>query len=48
MRCNAWLLDEAAKIPYLVSTVWPENYLPVKKPDRILGMPDFKDMQVML
>ena len=46
VRCNAWLLDEDAKIPYLVSTFWPENYQPAKKPDRILGMPDFKDMQV--
>ena len=46
VRCNAWLLDKDAKIPYLVSTVWPENYRPEKKPDRILGMPDLKDMQV--
>ena len=46
VRCNAWLLDQEAKIPYLVSTVWPETYRPEKKPDRILGMPDYKDMQV--
>ena len=46
VRCNAWLLDQEAKIPYLVSTVWPENYQPERKPDRILGMPDFKDMEV--
>ena len=25
VRCNAWLLDEAAKIPYLVSNLWPEE-----------------------
>ena len=25
VRCNAWLLDEGAKIPYLVSNLWPEE-----------------------
>ena len=49
VRCNAWLLDQQAKIPYLVSTVWQEKQQPEDKMvDRILGMPDYKDMQVRL
>ena len=47
VRCSAWLLDQQAKIPYLVSTLWQENHQPDRKVvDRILGMPDYKDMQV--
>ena len=47
VRCNAWLLDEAAKIPYLVSTQWRDGGQVERATlERIQGMPDMADMQV--
>ena len=47
VRCNAWLLDESAKIPYLVSTIWTEGTeVPTTAVDKILGMPDIPDMKM--
>ena len=49
VRCNAWLLDESAKIPYLVSNLWCEHQNVTDNSsvrDRILGMPDVEDLQV--
>ena len=47
VRCNAWLLDEAAKIPYLVSTAWQDRAeYPASAVDKILGMPAMADMEV--
>ena len=51
VRCNAWLLDESAKIPYLVSNHWCENQSVTDNSsvrDRILGMPEVEDLQVNL
>ena len=50
VRCNAWLLDESAKIPYLVSNLWSEHQNVTDNSsvrDRILGMPDVEDLQVI-
>ena len=47
MKCNAWLLDESAKIPYLVSSLWVgADRVDGRVKDRILGSPDTGDMQV--
>ena len=47
VKCNAWLLDETAKIPYLVSTIWTEGTeVPTTAVDKILGMPGIPDMQM--
>ena len=47
VRCNAWLLDGEARIPYLISTIWQENEKPDDRVvDRILGMPDMEDYKV--
>merc|ERR1719419_1614734 len=47
VKCNAWLLDESAKIPYLVSTIWTEGTdVPNSAVDKILGMPEVPDMQM--
>merc|ERR1712098_5196 len=47
VRCNAWLLDDATKIPYLVSTLWSEgSNVDSQILDKIMGMPDVESMQV--
>lgn len=47
VKCNAWLLDDTAKIPYLVSTIWTEGTeVPTAAVDKILGMPSISDMQM--
>lgn len=49
VRCNAWLLDQAAKIPYLVSTVWQDSLQPDDSMiNKILDMPDYEDMEVTI
>ena len=49
VRCNAWLLDDSAKIPYLVSTLWSEGTnVDSQVLDKIMGMPDVESMQVRL
>ena len=48
VRCNAWLLDEEARIPYLVSTLWQERHQPDDRVvDRILGTPAMEDYEVI-
>merc|ERR1712128_106119 len=47
VKCNAWLLDDTAKIPYLVSTIWTGGTeVPTAAVDKILGMPSLSDMQM--
>ena len=46
VKCNCWLLDEVAKVPYLASVVWTEGAeVPREVVDRILGLPDREDME---
>ena len=48
LKCNAWLLDENAKIPYLVSSLWTEgDSIDSHVRDKILGMPQREAMEVM-
>ena len=46
VKCNCWLLDEVAKVPYLASVVWTEGAeVPREVADKILGLPDREDME---
>ena len=46
VKCNCWLLDEVAKVPYLASVVWTEGAEVAKEVvDKILGLPDREDME---
>ena len=46
VKCNCWLLDEVAKVPYLASVVWTEGAeVPREVADKVLGLPDREDME---